>query len=391
MTPERMRKLRKLGLHGGVGLVVFIIAFYTSLPYDRFRDQVVALASQRDLDVEIASAGPTLGLGIAFRDIRIATRPTDGKPTRIHIDSARIGVSPLARLMGEDAASLSAEALNGDIGLDYRGSKSRAQVRVKGRELAMSELPGVKEAINLPLAGKLDLDVDVSTVPNRMAETHGTLGWTCAGCAIGDGKAKLKVAGNPMLSEGLSVPQIQLGDFSGKLAIEKGIAHLRGVQAKSLDGEVSIEGEIRLIDPLPSSVVDLYVRFKPSDRLLKKSDKLALIMQLAEAGKQPDGYYGVRLTGSLGRLAPPLWARTSPFANAPAARPGASPRPSTRPAIAPPPAPVGSVDPAKDPTANLPRYPMEAPPPAPSAPPPPPPTAPTLPPAPAPAGEPDAE
>jgi type II secretion system protein N len=384
MNVERRRKLRKLGLHAGVGFVVFLIAFYASLPYDRFKDQVVALASQRNIDVEIGSAGPTLGIGIAFGDIRIATRPTDGsKPTRLRIDSAKIGVSPLARLAGQDAASVSAEALSGDIGVDYRGNRSRAQVRVKARELAMAELPGVKEAINLPLAGKLDLNLGLTLTPNRVAETSGSLGWSCAGCAIGDGKAKLRVAGNPLLAEGLSLPQVRLGDFTGKVLIEKGVARLQTVQARSLDGEVYIEGEIRLVDPFPQSLADLYVRFKPSDTFIKKSDKLQLLVQLADAGKRPDGYYGVRLSGALSRLSP-IWSKTSPFSSGAPGRnptpPHAGPRPAAgMPMMAPPPPPV---DPAKDPTANMPRYPTE-PPPSPAAAPPPPP--------PAPSAEPDAE
>jgi type II secretion system protein N len=386
MNAERRRKLRKVGLHAGVGFVVFLIAFYASLPYDRFKDQVVALASQRNMDVEIGSAGPTLGIGIAFGDIRIATRPTDGsKPTRLRIESAKIGVSPLARLSGQDAASVSAEALSGDIGIDYRGNRARAQVRVKARELAMAELPGVKDAINLPLAGKLDLNLNLTVTPNRVTDTNGSLGWTCAGCAIGDGKAKLRIAGNPMLAEGLSLPQVRLGDFTGKVVIEKGMARLQTVQARSLDGEIYIEGEIRLVDPFPQSLADLYVRFKATDAFIKKSDKLQLLMQLADAGKRSDGYYGVRLTGALSRLSS-TWSKTSPFSTGAPGRnptpPHAGPRPA--PAVGMPMMTPPTVDPAKDPTANMPRYPTEAPPPPPSAPPPPPP-------APAPSAEPDAE
>src|SRR5207237_8651257 len=56
LTPERLRTLRGAGLRAGFGLVVFVIAFYFSFPYERVKEQVMALASQRNLDVEIASA-----------------------------------------------------------------------------------------------------------------------------------------------------------------------------------------------------------------------------------------------------------------------------------------------------------------------------------------------
>jgi hypothetical protein len=89
-------------------------------------------------------------------------------------------------------------------------------------------------------------------MPGRQAgAADGAIRWTCAACVVGDGKAKLKVAGNPMLAEGLSLPKLKLGDFTGRINFEKGVGKLQGVQAKSADGELYVEGEVRLADPLP--------------------------------------------------------------------------------------------------------------------------------------------
>jgi type II secretion system protein N len=398
LSPERLRKLRAFGLRAGFGLLVFIIAFYVSFPYHRIKDTVVAMASQQDLDVEIASAGPILGVGIAFHDIVVQTRPVDSsKPTRVRIDDARVSISPLARLVGEEAYSLSAAALGGDTDIDWQASKTKSRLNIKSEDLAMSELPGVKEAINLPLAGKLGLTVDLAMPGNRLGAGAGSIRWTCAACVIGDGKAKLKVASNPMLAEGLSLPRLKLGDFTGRIAFENGLGKLQAVQARSPDGELYIEGEIRLADPLPMSQVDLYVRFKLSDALLKSSDKLQLIFQLIESmGKRSDGFYGLRLQGSIGRLGAPQWMKSSPFASAGVTTPRSSatarPVPSGR-ITGGEPVPGRhldrQVDPLKDPNANLPHYPSipaealpspasaNAPPPPPPPPPPAPPPAPS--------------
>jgi type II secretion system protein N len=415
LTPERVRILRAFGLRVGFGVLVFFIAFYLSFPYDRVKDQVTAEASQQDLDVQIDSAGPIVGLGIAFEDILVSTRPTDGsKPSKLRIDGVRVSLSPLARLLGGEAYSVSADALGGDIDIDWELDKTKSALAVKAEEISMADLPGVKETINLPLAGKLGLTIDLAMPGNKNSAATGIVRWTCAACAIGDGKSKFKVAGNPMLSEGLSLPRLKLGDFNGRIVFEKGLGKLQAVQARSPDGELAIEGEIRLADQLAYSQVDLYIRFKLSDALLKSSDKLQLILQLIEGmGKRPDGFYGLRLTGSIGRLNPPQWLKTSPFASAGAALPprssgsarpaatgsaaaavanrisGGEPLPARNPKYDQP------VDPLKDPNANLPRYPVLAPgteannptppPPTPPAapPPPPPPPPPPAPPAPA--------
>jgi type II secretion system protein N len=392
LTPERVRTLRALGLRAGFGLVVFIIAFFAWFPYNRIKDQVVAMASQQNVDVEIGSAGPILGVGIAFHDILVATRPTDNsRPTRLRIDQAKVSISPFARLLGEEAYSLSAGALGGDIDVDWEASKAKSRLVVKGEDVAMAEIPGVKEAINLPLGGKLGLSIDLGMPGGKVAAADGPVRWTCAACVIGDGKAKLKIAGNPMLAEGLSLPRLKLGDFTGRINFDKGVGKLQGVQAKSSDGELYIEGEVRLADPLQYSQVDLYIRFKLSDAFIKSSDKLPLMLQFIEMGKRPDGYYGLRLQGSLSRLGPPQWLKTSPFAGAGAAP---TPRPSSArpanvparvmggaPTAVPATPPERIVDPLKEPNANLPRYPSPPPTPEPALPPP----APA--PAPAPAAE----
>jgi hypothetical protein len=175
-------------------------------------------------------------------------------------------------------------------------------------------MPGVKDAINLPLAGRLDLTLDLQKPNHRNGEASGSLSWLCAGCGVGDGKEKLKVASNPLLAEGMSFPRISLGDFAGKVAVTKGVGRLQGVHARSPDGEICVEGEVRLADPVGYSYLDLYVRFKLSEALLRRADKLQILLQLAETmGKRSDGFYGFRLTGSFARLNSVQWMQTSPF------------------------------------------------------------------------------
>jgi type II secretion system protein N len=375
MTTERLRLLRRIALFGGVGLVVFVVALYFSFPYERAKEMAIRMAADKDLDVEIGSAGPAFGFGVTFRDIRVRTRPATGKPTRFTVESARISLSPWSLLSSSKNVSLSLEAFGGQIDFSQRGTpgkKKPFEVTVHARGVKMAELPGVRETINLPLAGTAKIDFEVASETGRYADSTGEITFSCEGCVVGDGKSPLRVAGNPFLGGGLTLPRVRLDDLGGHVAIDKGVAKLQGIEAKSPDGDVALEGEVTLRDPVAMSTVNAYLRFKLSDSFLKQAANVATILQMAGAqGKRPDGFYGLRLSGRLGQLNPPLLSPTSPLGtSSPSLRPGtrASITPTNAPFKLPPSAPV----PAPSSTAETPPLP----PPAPEAPPPPPPAPP---------------
>ncbi len=185
--------------------------------------------------------------------------------------------------------------------------------------------------------------------------------------------------GIPFLSGGLTLPKVRLDDFGGHVAIDKGLAKLQEIAGKSRDGEVALEGEVTLRDPLPTSTVNAYLRFKLSDAFLKQASAVATMLQMVGAqGKRPDGFYGMRLSGRLGQLNPPVLSPTSPIIGPPPPRPHAAITPAFRPPVPAPP-PATARRPRRW-SQRLPR-PRRA---EPAAPPPPPPPAPAPPAPPAP-------
>ena len=112
---------------------------------------------------------------MVLKDVTLRTRPEAGKKANlIAIDRARIDVSPLAQLRGELAYSLDLDALDGRIEAAEHAEKARSRTQVETKEIALAQLPGVKDAINLPLAGRLDmaLDLDQAEPPQRRGERH---------------------------------------------------------------------------------------------------------------------------------------------------------------------------------------------------------------------------
>ncbi|MGD0837787.1 MAG: type II secretion system protein GspN [Polyangia bacterium] len=317
-TVERLRRLGKLGATASFGVAVFLIVFDLTLPYARFKDLMASELSSYGYDLEARYAGPAFGLGMTLKDIAVVSRVSGGKATRILIDKAKIGVSLLSYLFGHRAVGLTADVFAGRVAADVDMGKSDSGFTIEVAQIDLAEIPWLKNAINLPASGRLDVKLNLALPKQHLRESKGLLRWECNSCAIGDGKAKLVVASNPILAEGLGLPKIRLGDFSGKVVIDKGVGRLQGVELKSPDVEATIEGEIHLVQPAVASHVDLYVRFRLSDSLLRSSEKLKTIMEFTtQMGKRPDGFIGFRVAGTLANLSNVEWMKSSPFANVP--------------------------------------------------------------------------
>lgn len=387
MTSERLRILRRIAGFALAGVFVYLVALFFCFPYDRVRELAIAVAATQGYDVEIASVGPALPLALSFEDVRVRSRVTtgDGKPARANFDSARASMLPML-FSGGSAFDLELHGLGGEISLSGEGprkgkkegkgeGKGRSEPQpfhylVRARGISMASLPGAKESLNLALSGTLDLTLKLQSPSGRMADAEGELSFKCASCAVGDGKSAVKLGGgNPFLAAGITLPRVRLGDLVGRAAIRKGVAKLDGVQAKSPDAELTLDGEVTLRDPLAQSSINAYLRLKLGDPLLKAAPALAGVLQMAGGpGRRPDGFYGMRIGGSFSNVTTtfsttsPLPGQgtfgasgvsTSPPARAPAAIPiapaagmAAPPLPPPPPAMSPPPSPPPQVTPS---------------------------------------------
>jgi type II secretion system protein N len=380
LSPEALRRLRLVGAKVGVFLFVFVVALYIWFPYDRAKEMAINMAATQGIDVDIESAGPTFGVGISFSNIHVKTRPTTGKPTRFSIEKATVTTSVFSILLAGLTSStvpytITLDAFGGRVSLAQKGApgkKGPFRVEITARDVSLAEVPGIREAINLPVTGTLKLDLDISSPTGKFANTKGDVSFLCGSCVLGDGKTPLKVEGNAFLGGGLTLPKLRVGDLGGDIAIENGAAKLKGISAKSPDGEISLEGDVSMRDPLVSSMLNAYLRFKLSDAFLRSAGTVQTILQMAGAsGRRPDGSYGVRISGRLGAPSMMLSAVTPTGAASPSPPPMRPGRPCIMPYTPPPPQPQ-MMQPSPMPQPN------EPPPPPPPVeqptPPPPPPT-----------------
>jgi type II secretion system protein N len=341
LSPEMVRRLRRVGTNVGAFLLVFVVALYIWFPYDRAKEVAISVASAQGYDVEIESAGPTFGVGVSFSNIRVKTRPTSGKATRFSIDKARLSTSIFGALFSTTLPyTITLDAFGGRVEISQSGTpgkKGPFRVEVTARDLQMSEIPGIRESVNLPVSGTLRLDLDLASATGKFANAKGTISFLCEACVAGDGKAPLRVEGNAFLGGGLTLPKVRLGDLRGEIVVDNGTAKLKSVESKSPDGEIALDGDVSLRDPLVNSVVNAYLRFKLSDAFLKSASTVQTILQMAAGpGRRPDGSYGLRVAGRLAAPAISLSASSPVGGPGPTVpvRPG---RPGIVPSMPPPP------------------------------------------------------
>jgi type II secretion system protein N len=427
---QRARLLKLLGYPLFAG-VVFLASVYYSLPIDRIRDRLERELSQEPGPSPFGSGGFGIGLGMEVRigemDLHLLSpgvsatavqlrprKPGLGSPIAapsappgapggdkdgdkdkktvkpLFIDRLDVRVPLLELLAGNRVADVEAEAFGGTIrgvgGLGGEGLFVNGQIE----QLLLGRIANIGQILPLPMTGALSLTVNFKVPPQKlpagappprpgapptfdMPHASGVLEVQLKDGTLGDGKAKLVVPGDPFLSQGLTFPRLKLGNLSGRLVVDRGRASFDELHTKSADAELWIEGYVELRDPMPSSELHLYVRFKPSAELVKREATIEILNNAMGAGKRSDGSLGFAVqgllaaprsrpskdppegvtvrVGTLGQVGAPASPSLRPGGTSLAASPAVSPM--GRPRAAPPPAP-------------------EPPPPPPSLPPPPP-------------------
>ena len=287
MTPDRLRRLRRVGLfRAAFGLLVFVVALYLVVPVrPRQGGRRSACGEQeprRRRRDWLGRAGVRAG-GHVPRHPRAHAGPPTGKADALHDRVGEVlAVAVRGALVVVSVLALAAEALGGKIELDQSGRAGqegrRSHIeRQRARHRHARELPGVKETINLPLTGTLRAGRRTSRRrPGRYADANGSITLHVHGLRRwATARPRSRSRATPFLSGGLTLPRMRLGDLGGHVAIEKGTAKLQGVESKSPDGEVALEGEIDAARSAAVVDLNLYLRFKLSDAFLEKASALS--------------------------------------------------------------------------------------------------------------------
>jgi type II secretion system protein N len=385
--PVRYRRPLLYVGYTAFAFAVAVLTLYGTIPRDRVKDRLEAALSAdpgpmnplgTGMDVTIGDLGITLftGPGVHGTDGIFKTRPLDtsAKPNKWFVDDATVHISLLGLAFNRPSYTWKGHALKGTITGYWSAKPEMARLGIGLDEVVLNGVQAVQQALmGLPLEAKLDGKLDIEMPKQMLADGSGRIDLVADDIVLGDGKAKLAVPSDPFLAAGLTFPKVRLGKLEGHITIEHGRLRFDDVRMHSADADVTLEGYVELHDPLSTSMLHGYLRFRPSEALAKREPTVELLTNAVSRAKRADGFLGFSLTGSMAM--PSLLPSTEPPPGV-VSRAGAAPAAPTAVTVPPPPPPGSGPAHAVAP-------PPETPPAAPPEPPPPPPVAaPVLPPPP---------
>lgn len=287
--------LKAFFAYGGVFFVSFALTLYWSFPYELVAKKVFATIHQRSgLVVTTSSIRPYWLVGLQADGVTLkqpARRPGE-PPLSVSLSSVTARLKPIDSLFGGLAIAFDATAPEGHVSGTVQEQKDKAvHVALDVHSLDVGKIPDLWDALGIGFTGNASGTFTATITPNHVEKTNGLADLTISKAKFGGGMIR-----------GFTVPGVDLGDVHLQAAIEKGVVRLEPplkIAGKDLDARVS--GTLRLRPILVTSGMDLKVAFRPTERFWKANGTLASIgKSMLRGARQPDGYYGYRMTGVVG-------------------------------------------------------------------------------------------
>ena len=335
-------------------LVVFVLALQLTFPYERVKLKIVeALSDKYDVTVGDIERSWVPGR-FALKALSLRTRAVkaDDPVNTFYIERLEVDLHFLAALHGVASVDIDAKIGAGHITGNVALGKANTSIHLEGNDLPSASLP-MREAIGLPTSGKVnfsiafDLPNEVNKAGKRAPDwslADGEIAFSCpTGCAVGDGKTKLKpklknARSQAFAAEGIEFGPVELQSLFAEIQITPGPGDgkpgklvLKRFDTKSLDGELKVDFMMATMPDLNDSPVTGCLRFRASEVLDKRVPKTFAELQTTGAQLGPDNLFHIKLTDKF-REIKRLPQTCGPDANTSMDNPGAGSNPAiTRP------------------------------------------------------------
>ncbi|MFT3692851.1 MAG: type II secretion system protein GspN [Kofleriaceae bacterium] len=183
-------------------------------------------------------------------------------------------------------------------------TQTKTHLTIEGDAVPLADAvpASVKSDLVLPLAGTTDVAIDVDNI-DRPAEMKGSLAITCTACQIGDDKTPLHIA-NPKTSEfggDVSFGHLGFDKLTIAVDVDHGDAKIKTFEVRSPDVEIHVTGDVRF-QANHDAELDLCVRFKPTEALKKRDEKMAVLLDMTGAPRAADGMYNIKIGGTASQM-----------------------------------------------------------------------------------------
>lgn len=330
-NPKVKKALQWIG-YPALYLALLVLFAYWSFPYERLEQRIVAgyeksQAGKPDAkrlvigDVTWSWRFP----GIVLKEVElIGPKPevAEGEKAAprdtIYVEEVYAGISPLKVLFGDVDVDFEIAGFDGELEGAFQRTEEGIQLELELDGVDPGQLPGVADALQLPLSGKATGTISLSIPEEKYANAEGSVDLAIEELSVGDGKTKVR--------DLVALPTVAVGTLEVVATVSKGRVKLEKLAAAGGDLDVSAEGRIRLRDPFATTLIEgVDLQFKFSDKyrdkddttrslLGKPGDRVGGVIDIdpnVKKAKGEDGFYRWRVSGLLAR---------------PSFRPGGGPR-----------------------------------------------------------------
>jgi type II secretion system protein N len=347
ISPRARLALRIVG-YVFLALFTFVVALHLTFPYERVRDRALDALSSK-YDVTIAGVERSWVPGrFTLTGVTLRSRPSvAGQPTTtMFFKRAEIDLAFAPLLSGRVAIGLDIATGAGRITGTIEQKKNETRIGFTLTRVPLTMIPGVSDAVGLPMGGNADGRVKLALVRNDWSKANGLFELACTvGCTIGDGQAKIYPKstrpGDEALSQkGVTVPSIRIQRFKLAIDIVKGEAKRRAFELTSADGEADVDVSIKLSKTMSESTITGCIKYKCSKELYDREPNFRVTCDFGSPAVDPEGFHHIKLVGRLsavrrlGALCDGSGKPADPF----------SPTTTERPRLDDPPEPIRVID-----------------------------------------------
>ncbi|MBZ0231717.1 MAG: type II secretion system protein GspN, partial [Deltaproteobacteria bacterium] len=290
-----------------LGIVTFVYALHLTFPYERVAARMKeALATKYIVTISKVERSAVPGR-FRMKGVTLTSRPSvEGQPvTTMFFQSVEVDVSFIPLLGGRAEVGLDIATGSGGMTGDVRMSKSSLNVDFRLKRMPLSTIPGIADAVGLPLGGLGDGRIRLDLPKNDWTKASGRVDLSCTvGCTVGDGVARVypkakREADALMVKDGFPVETIDISRFVLGIAIAKGEAKRDKFEFESPDGDIAIDFNIKLAKKIDDSIITGCIRYRCSGDYLAKSPAAC---ELGSPAVDSDGFRNIKLTGKLDKM-----------------------------------------------------------------------------------------
>ncbi|MCL2778549.1 MAG: type II secretion system protein GspN [Polyangiaceae bacterium] len=312
------RLLPKVGYPAFYLLCLAIFLPWT-FPYDKLKERIVTTynAQQRGSsnpeELSIDELDSHFVTGLKAKGVRFVTPPTDPqkRAPEIALDEVRVRFSLLPLLIGNKSVHFTVDAFDGKIKGSWDDSGKARAVDVTFDGVDIGKLDAIAANLGFPLGGRLFGTLTFELPEGKASKANGSINIEVRDMVAGNGtELTVKTPLGPF-----TLPQLKVGTFTVAGEAKDGVLKLSKIGASGGDVDITGEGRVQLRDVATDAHLDVNLKIKVLDGYRNKNDKtktlfgapgskdkpmLEMDAKIARS-KSADGYYTMRVGGTLGR------------------------------------------------------------------------------------------